>query len=274
MSENNTLIGRIGGWFKRSHEQAEPAAVVGPKTEALAQAVAIESAATEVPAVPAAAVERVEPEPPVETRSTFIRPWSKREGAAEQLQTGVAALSELLDSVRESLDRHTKRQDEMMSYLAHLPKALQSIPENGRVQGEALTGIHKQIERQTGQQSQVAQVLERISRAEDRQQRTLEALQDRVDWVSRNEHALTQSLGNVGILLQTMSKHSEASAQVLVNLRDGMSTRDRNVEKILHRQGVRFTTMLAVAIFLSMAAIVGVGIFGYLGYDILSHLAK
>jgi hypothetical protein len=271
MTENTTLMGRIGGWFKRGHEQAD--LVVGPKTQAVAQALPPEPAPAEAIEMDRA-METRNMEPPVETRSTFIRPWSKRDGATEQLQTGVAALSDLLDSVRESLDRHTKRQDEMMSYLAHLPKALQSIPENGRVQGEALTGIHKQIERQTGQQSQVAQVLERISRAEDRQQRTLEALQDRVDWVSRNEHALTQSLSNVGVLLQAMGKHSEASAQVMVNLRDGMSVRDRNVEKILHRQGVRFTTMLAVAIFLSMAAIVGVGIFGYLGYDILSHLGK
>jgi len=281
MSENTTLMGRIGGWFKRGQEQAEP--VVGPKTQAIAQALAIEPATaaessriTEPARMTESAriSESVETEPLAETRSTFIRPWSKRDGSAEQLQSGVAALTDLLNSVRDSLERQTQRQDEMMGFLTHLPKALQSLPESGRIQGEALSGIQKQMERHTGQQSQVAQVLERISRAEDRQQRTLEALQDRVDWVSRNEHALTQSLGNVGILLQAMSKHSEASAQVLVNLRDGMSVRDRNVEKILHRQGVRFTTMLAVAVFLSMAAIVGVGIFGYLGYDVLSHLAK
>ncbi|HEX4795864.1 MAG TPA: hypothetical protein VH370_18900 [Humisphaera sp.] len=255
-------MSRIGGWFKRGNEPLEPAQVSKPAEPAS------KLAAPPAPSVAMAA------EDPAETRSTFIRPWSKREQTVEQLQTGVAALSDLLGSVRDNLERTSKRQDELVGYLSHLPEALQSLPETGRVQGEALKAIQKQMERQTAQQGQVANVLERISKADDRQQRTLEALQDRVDWVNRNEHSLSQSLGNVGILLESMSKHSEASAQVLVNLRDGMQVRDRNVEKILHRQGVRFTTMLVIAIFLSMAALVAVSIFGYLGYDVLSHVIR
>ena len=153
MSENTTLMGRIGGWFKRGQEQAEP--VVGPKTQAIAEALAIEPSPvaesnrmTESTRMiePARITESAETEPVAETRSTFIRPWSKREGAAEQLQSGVAALTDLLNSVRDSLERQTKRQDEMMGYLSHLPQALQSLPESGRIQGEVLTGIQKQME--------------------------------------------------------------------------------------------------------------------------------
>lgn len=264
MSDSNTLMSRIGGWFKRGGDSIETLGDEQPSATAVAPQPVIPIAALPAPAPTV--------EESAEPRSTFIRPWSKREATVEQVQTGVAALTDLITSVRENMERQSKRQDEMMGYLQHLPKALESIPENGRVQGEALKAIQKQMERQTTQQSQVAQVLDRISRADERQQRALEALQDRVDWVNRNEHALTQGLSNVGMLLQTMSKHSEASAQVLVNLRDGMATRDRNVEKILHRQGVRFTTMLVIAIFISMAAFVTVGIFGYLGYDVLSHV--
>jgi hypothetical protein len=261
MTDQTTFISRIGGWFKRGQEAGEnPQEGVASDTASLRIIEPLPA-----PVVPIAPAPEVQD--PAEPRSTFIRPWSKREATVEQLQTGVAALSDLLGSVRENMERHSKRQDEMMGYLSHLP-------ENTRVQGEALKAIQKQIERQTTQQTQVAQVLDRISRADDRQQRTLEALQDRVDWVNRNEHSLSQSLGNVGMLLQNMSKHSETSAQVLVHLRDGMAVRDQNVEKILHRQGVRFTTMLVIAIFLSMAAFVAVGIFGYLGYDVLSHIAS
>ena len=271
MADQTTFISRIGGWFKRSHETGETTQETTTTDSTTATERIIEAPSTPHPTIPA--IQRASEETP-EPRSTFIRPWSKREATVEQLQTGVATLSDLLSTVRDNMERHSKRQDEMMGYLSHLPKVLETLPENARLQSESLKAIQRQMERQTNQQSQVAQVLDRISRADDRQQRTLEALQDRVDWVNRNEHSLSQSLGNVGMLLQTMSKHSEASAQVLVNLRDGMTTRDRNVEKILHRQGVRFTTMLVIAIFLSMAAFVAVGIFGYLGYDLLSHLAS
>ena len=47
-------------------------------------------------------------------------------------------------------------------------------------------------------------------------------------------------------------------------MRDNIDTRDGQIERILHRQGTRFTTMLAVAIFLSIAALVAVGVIGYL----------
>lgn len=64
--------------------------------------------------------------------------------------------------------------------------------------------------------------------------------------------------------MQNVSRSSESSAQVLQQLRDNMAARDGQLERILHRQNVRFTTILAVAITFSVAALVAVGIVGYL----------
>ena len=47
-------------------------------------------------------------------------------------------------------------------------------------------------------------------------------------------------------------------------MRDNLSSRDGQLERVLHRQGVRFTTMLSVAIVLSIAALVAVGVIGYI----------
>ncbi len=52
-------------------------------------------------------------------------------------------------------------------------------------------------------------------------------------------------------------------------MRDNQSVRDGELERILHRQGNRFTTLLAVAIFLSIGAVAAVCIFGYM---VLDHL--
>jgi len=53
---------------------------------------------------------------------------------------------------------------------------------------------------------------------------------------------------------------------VLEQMRDNINSRDGELERILHKQGNRFTTLLAIAIFLSIAALVAVGVIGYLGY--------
>ena len=46
-------------------------------------------------------------------------------------------------------------------------------------------------------------------------------------------------------------------------MRDNISSRDGQLERILHKQAMRFTSMLAIAIFLSIAALVAVAVVGY-----------
>ena len=71
--------------------------------------------------------------------------------------------------------------------------------------------------------------------------------------------------------MQSVTKNSHTSAQVLEQLRDNINKRDGELERIMQRQGTRFTTLLAVAIFLSIAALVAVSIIGYLGYTALQR---
>jgi len=43
-----------------------------------------------------------------------------------------------------------------------------------------------------------------------------------------------------------------------------MTSRDNELQQVLMRQGTRFTVMLSVAIFLSIAALAAVAVIGYL----------
>ena len=54
----------------------------------------------------------------VEPRSTFLRPWARRDAAIENLQNGLVALSDLMGSIRSNLERQSNRQDEVLHYLA------------------------------------------------------------------------------------------------------------------------------------------------------------
>lgn len=202
---------------------------------------------------------------PIEPRSTFLRPWARRpDPNLEQLRSAVGALGELMTGIRDNLENNAKRQDEMLSYLAHLPQALQQLPESARVQGEALRAIQLRMERQSTEQQHLAEILERISQADQINGRTLEGLQQRVDTLNQHDKAIAENLNEVGEAMQSLGRHSETSAMVLKAMREDTTTRNGELERILQRQGSRFTTMLAVAIFLSIAALAAVGVIGYL----------
>ncbi|HET6251462.1 MAG TPA: hypothetical protein VFE47_27505 [Tepidisphaeraceae bacterium] len=210
----------------------------------------------------------------IEPRTTFLRPWAKREQAFDQLQNGVAALSDLMGTIRETLEKNSSRQDEMLNYLSHLPQALESLPESNRVQGEALKAIQLGIEQQNTQQNKLADVLERLSRDETAHGRVLGAVREKVDMIGMHEESISHSLTSVGKVLQAVSTTSETGTRVLESLRENLGTRDGQLETVIRQQNTRFTTMLSVAIVMSMAALTAVVVFGYLGYQTLSHMGK
>jgi len=196
---------------------------------------------------------------PIEPRSTFLRPWARRRDPnLEQLRNAVGAMGELMTGIRDNLENNAKRQDEMLSYLAHLPQALQQLPESARVQGEALKAIQLRMERQSVEQQHLAEILEHISNADQVNGKTLEGLQQRVDTLNEHDKAIAENLNEVGEAMQSLGKHSESSAMVLKQMREDTTTRNGELERILHRQGSRFTSMLAVALFLSIAALAAV----------------
>ena len=202
---------------------------------------------------------------PIEPRSTFLRPFTRRpDPNIEQLRSAVGALGELMTGIRDNLEQNARRQDEVLQYLSHLPVALQQLPESARVQGEALRAIQLRMERQAGEQERLAEILERMSAADVTHGRTLESLQQRVDTLNQHDKAIAENLNDVGEAMQTLGRHSESSTMVLKQMREDSTTRNGELERILHRQGSRFTTMLAVAIFLSIAALAAVVVMGYL----------
>ena len=207
-----------------------------------------------------------------DSRSTFLRPWAKRDQAIENLQNGFNTLTGLMGSIRDNLETQNSRQQELMSLLSQLPQSLEGLPEASRVQSETLKAIHQQLATQNGHQNKLGDILERISQASAEQRRTLDALDERFETVTQHDAAISQNLSSVGNALQSMSKNSAASAEVLNQMKENTSARDAELERILHRQGTRFTTMLAVAIFLSVAALVAVSVIGYLGFEALNKM--
>ncbi|MGH7178650.1 MAG: hypothetical protein ACREJC_14830 [Tepidisphaeraceae bacterium] len=198
------------------------------------------------------------------SRSTFLRPWARRDAAIQQLQDGFTTLTELMSAVRDNLNRQGQRQDELMSYLAHLPEVLQSLPESNRMQGQTLDAIRQQIQQQNSQQEKLSEILRHMSRAGGEDREALDSLRQRVESLRDADQVIADNLSSVGAAMQSLGRSGQTSTMVLEQMRDRIDTRDGQLERVLQRQGSRFTTMLAVAIFLSIAALVTVCVFGYL----------
>ena len=87
---------------------------------------------------------------------------------------------------------------------------------------------------------------------------SMEDVRGRVENVAEQNKVISENLSTVGSAMQTVSKNSTASAQVLEQVRDNIQRRDGQLERLLHKQAQRFTWLLAVAIFLATAALVAV----------------
>jgi chromosome segregation ATPase len=232
------FMSKIGSWFRR-----------GPRP-ANGELLDPDHGATTLPST-------------VEARGSILRPWAKRDQAIANLNEGFHTLTELMGAIKDNLNDQGRRQDELLKYLSHLPQAIQSIPESNRIQGETLRAIHARLEQQNEQQRLIAEILDKVNESGTEQRQTVDEVRSRVETIAEHDRKMSDNLSSVGAAMQTVSRNSQASAQVLEQLRDNINNRDGQLERILHKQAMRFTTMLAVAIFLSIAALGAVALIGW-----------
>jgi methyl-accepting chemotaxis protein len=226
MSEQSPkLIKRIGSWFRRPKANGQAATSDLVRSDA---------------------------------RPSLFNPSAKRDQAIANLQQGFNTLTDLMTTIKDNLNDQGRRQDELLTYLSHLPKAIEGIPETNRLQVESLKAISLRLEHQNTQQNLIGEILGKLADADHQQKQAMEDVAARVENVAEQNKTISENLSNVGSAMQTVSKNSAASADVLEQVRDNIEKRDGQLERLLHKQATRFTSLLYVAIFLSIAALVAV----------------
>lgn len=241
MGEQNLMV-RIGRWFKRGNASPDIFDHNGSD----------DRASDEVGLTP------------LNNNGNFLRPWAKRDNAIANLQNSFNSLTDLMDSVRDHLERQSERQQVLIDHLSHLPQALQQTVETNRVQSETLQAIHQQIAHSNTQQTKLGEILDKLSTTGAHQGEILSQLNERVDNLHDQDLTISDSLNKVGQAMQSIGSSTLSSSEILDQMRQRVESRDGELERILLRQNTRFTTMLAIAIFLSIAALAAVGVIGYL----------
>jgi len=247
MSEpQTTFFSRLGSWFRKSDEP-QPLNGDGASENESSQM------GEELPLL--SKVQRAQPPQNIEPRGWFVRPGAKRDAAITRLQEGFGNLSDLMASVRDNLERQGERQDELLKYLAHLPTALESLPESNRIHGETLKAIHEQIGNQGAHQEKLAEILVKLSDAGGESKQVLDELANRVETMRQTDEAIAGNLNQVGSSLETVSKHSATSAQVLEQMRDNLNARDEQLQRLLQKNTHRFMVMMIISLLIALGAV-------------------
>src|SRR5258705_4565224 len=148
-------------------------------------------------------------------RTSFFRPWAKRDAAIASMQEGLEALAGVMTNMRDNIEKQGRRQDEMLAYLSHLPEILHSLPEAHRIQAENLKTISQQIQQQTAQTNRVGEILEKLSSGGEEQKETLEAIKGEVATMGGHSEHVASNLRHVGDARGGGTGNSERNAQVV-----------------------------------------------------------
>jgi len=248
MSQQSTIFTRIGRWFRKPPETNGNGGV-----DTVHAAVPTDAAGTAMS----------------EPRGMLLRPRRGRGDIAygqtiANIQTGLSSLTGLMSAIQTNLETQNRRQEELIQHLATLPKVLDTIPDSARQHGETLKAIHEQIANQGQQQDKLGDILTSMNKSGSEQAQSLEGLRSTVDSISMHDEAIADNLRNVGSAMRTVSENSQTSAEVLQQLRQNLSGRDDELQRVLQRQGTRFTTMLSIAIFLAMSALAAVVVLAWM----------
>jgi chromosome segregation ATPase len=190
-----------------------------------------------------------------EVKPGMFRPFSRRDPAVANLQQSFTALTDLLVSMRDSIERQGRRHEELMTYLSHLPRALEVLPESSRMQTEALSAIRLHIDQQHNQVRQLLATLDRMGGSNVDQKRLMETISERLEVLGEHDQAISDSLSQFGTAMSTATRNSTGNVQVLEQVRDAIRDRDQQLHELLQSQSRRNFWLLTVAAGLVVVAI-------------------
>ena len=247
------IFGRISTWFRKTPDFARSFR----HGRAIEESLDADASGGGLPAVTSGTLFGGNAPETLEPRGAFLRPKARRNSPVEALEHGLSTLADLMAGIRVGLEAQSRRQEDLARCLAHLPELIGQMPENHRLQLEALGALRQQLERQNAQQGQLADVLERINQADVDQGRALDAL-------CGHEAAISNNLDRFGVVMQSVGANSDAGTRVLEQLSRNIEHRDNELERSIKRQNTRLTALLAIAISLSAIALGSVAVMAFL----------
>lgn len=236
MAESTTLLTRIGSLFKRNR-----LSTLGTE----------DSNGQPTPQI-------IEPR-----RGGFFGSSRASEQSIQKLSEVVVSITQLMSTIRDNLERQNSRQDELLSLMARLPEALEQLPESHRLHGETLKAIYQQLGQQNASQEKLGEILSKMNETGGEQRKLIDSLNDQLDGLRQTDASISDNLVSVGTAMQSLSKTSQSSANVLERIQGNIDARNAAIEQILARQNQRFNFILWLSVVLSMGTLISLALLAY-----------
>ena len=197
-------------------------------------------------------------------RGGLLSPFAKRDQAITSLSRGFDTLSDLMESIRDQMERSTDKQTELLETLKHLPRSVEEAAEANKLHGQTLGAIRTQLDESHRQGEKLGEILGTIGETGEQQRRSLDTMAERMGKMSEQDEQIADNLTGVGNLIRGVSDQNAQSVSVLRDLQKEMNRRSDELESQMKRQSGRFVTLLVLSLLLSLLALAAVAGLGYL----------
>src|SRR5688572_11238672 len=204
-----------------------------------------------------------------ERHEQLLRYLSHLPKIVAQLPETTRLHGEALKAIHTQMERHAAQ---------HAAQQATYIEQRSRDAAAFARQSSEQATRHEAQQERLATILQGLTFADEARGEATLLLAQQLDAMRGQGLEITQGLGrfgdevarlganltDFGASVQTAARTSEAGATVIKDIREELARRESKLEQALTRNNTRFTSMLAVAITTSVAAMTSVVVIAYL----------
>jgi hypothetical protein len=293
-----SLLARVGTWFRRSSQESAIERSEGAADVQEDRPASTGQPRAEQPQPP------VRPPAPFMVRGKRPGPNKDLRKGVSALTELTSAVRDDLKKQNERHEQLMRYLSHLPKIIAHIPeaarlqgeaiKAIHNQMERQAAQHAAQQATYieqrsrdaaafarqsaEQASRHEAQQARLASILEGLTCADAARGEAVSSLAQQVEALRRQELVITHglsrfgddvaqfgaNLADFGVVVQTAAQTSQVGAQIIADIREDLGRRESTLEKAIHRNNTRFTSMLAVAITVSVAAMTSVVVIGYL----------
>lgn len=164
-------------------------------------------------------------------------------------------------SLRDHLEHQGRQQEELGQHLERISEVSDGFPEGARTPDEAVRAIATQMAYQSQQQNRLANILEKISDTHTEQGKAIHSLADRIETLEHHGQVVGENVQSMGIVVQTVNRNSEQSAQSTAAIRDHVE-RHTLMHEWTHRHAGRLMLVLFITLLISIAALIATIVIG------------
>jgi len=183
-----------------------------------------------------------------------VQPMSKPE-SLERLQVSFDNLIDKLQGINEHLNRQITQNEELMSWIEHLPQLLEGFPAVLENQKQLTEQLLEQLKAAAAKNQQFIDAVERIPTETAKQTDALVDIDHQLAAAADTDVQMAESFNKFNQILDKLNQSTLAHTDGILQMSKTFATSDRYLKYIVSRQNKRFIWIFIAAISVCAAVV-------------------